>query len=74
MKKQIRTWTIHQPSSSASLFVVSMATGGSDPELWWEEDFSEPSLSPDELDPFLLFSDKLKKVIILHITCNIMYK
>lgn len=50
-----------------------MATGGSEPELWWEEDFSEPSLSPDELDPFLLFSDKLKKVIILHITCNIMY-
>lgn len=73
MKKQIRTWTIHLPSSSASLFVVSMATGGSEPELWWE-DFSEPSLSPDELDPFLLFSDKLKKVTILHITCNIMYK
>lgn len=74
MKKQIRTWTIYQPSSSASLFVVSMATGGSEPELWWEEDFSEPSLSPDELDPFLLFSDKLKKVTILHITCNIMYR
>lgn len=74
MKKQIRTWTIHLPSSSASLFVVSMATGGSEPELWWEDSFSEPSLSPDELDPFLLFSDKLKKVTILHITCNIMYK
>lgn len=42
-----------------------MATGGSEPELWWEEDFSEPSLSPDEL-PFLLFSDKLKKILTLH--------
>lgn len=53
-----------------------MVIGGSELELWWEEDFLELFLLLDELDFFLLFFDKLKKVIILYIICNIciMYK
>lgn len=44
-----------------------MVIGGSELELWWEEDFLELFLLLDELDFFLLFFNKLKKVIILYV-------